>query len=68
MFELCALRNAIVHNGGKINESMVKILNKAGVKDAKLGYIVLLSFSDLFRYRQALRTVTGELQKIRQDG
>jgi len=68
MLELCALRNAVVHNGGKINKSVIDILEKAGVGDAKLGHEVSLSFGDLFRYRRALRTVIGELQKIKQNG
>lgn len=68
MLELCALRNAVVHNGGKINKSVVDILEKAGVGDAKLGHEVSLSFGDLFRYRRALRTVIGELQKLKQNG
>ncbi len=68
MLELCALRNAVVHNGGKINESVNDILKKAGVGDAKLGHEVSLSFGDLFRYRRALRTVIGELQKLKQNG
>jgi len=63
MLELCALRNAVVHNGGKINESVNEILEKAGVRDAKIGHMVSFSFGDLFRYRRALRTVIGELQK-----
>ncbi|KRG58711.1 hypothetical protein ABB25_06015 [Stenotrophomonas koreensis] len=67
MLELCALRNAVVHNGGKINKSVVDILQKAGVGDAKLGHEVSLSFSDLFRYRRALRTVIGELQKLKKN-
>lgn len=68
MLELCALRNAVVHNGGKINKSVVDILEKAGVGDAKLGHEVSLSFGDLFRYKRALRTVVGELQKLKQNG
>lgn len=68
MLELCALRNAVVHNGGKINKSVIDILEKAGVGDAKLGHEVSLSFGDLFRYRRALRTVIGELQKLKQNG
>ncbi|WP_371325112.1 hypothetical protein VX159_06235 [Dechloromonas sp. ZY10] len=68
MLELCALRNAVVHNGGKINKSVIDILEKAGVTDAKLGHEVSLSFGDLFRYRRALRTVIGELQKLKQNG
>lgn len=68
MLELCALRNAVVHNGGKINKSVIDILEKAGVGDAKIGHEVSLSFGDLFRYRRALRTVIGELQKLKQDG
>lgn len=64
ILELCALRNAVVHNGGKINRSVVDILEKAGVRDAKFGHEVSLSFGDLFRYRRALRTVIGELRKL----
>ncbi len=65
MLELCAIRNALVHNGGNINESVIDILEKAGVNDARIGYKVSLSFGDLFRYRRALRTVIGELQKLK---
>lgn len=68
VLELCALRNAVVHNGGKINKSVVDILEKAGVGDAKIGHEVSLSFGDLFRYRRALRTVIGELHKLKKDG
>jgi uncharacterized protein YutE (UPF0331/DUF86 family) len=68
LLELCALRNAVVHNGGKISKSVADILVKAGVGDVKLGHEVSLSFGDLFRYRRALRTVIGELQKLKQNG
>jgi uncharacterized protein YutE (UPF0331/DUF86 family) len=64
ILELCALRNALVHNGGMINESVISILEKADVKDALLSHQISLSFGDLFRYRRALRTVIGELRKL----
>ncbi len=67
MLELCAIRNAVVHNGGTINKSVIDILEKAGVGDAKLDHDVLLSFGDLFRYKRALRTVIGEVQKLKQN-
>ncbi|MNR62115.1 hypothetical protein D3C85_1840440 [compost metagenome] len=65
MLELCAIRNAVVHNGGQINKAVIDTLEKAGVGDARLGHGVSLSFGDLFRYRRALRTVIGELQKLK---
>lgn len=68
ILELCALRNAIVHNGGKLNESTIKILEMADIVDAKQDHEVSISFGDLFRYRRALRTVIGELQKIKTNG
>jgi len=68
VLELCAIRNAVVHNGGNINDSANEILKKAGVCDAKIGHVISLSFGDLFRYRRALRTVFGELQKISRHG
>jgi hypothetical protein len=64
LLELCAIRNAIVHNGGKLNESAISILERAGVRDAQLNHEVSLSFGDLFRYRRAFRTIVGELRKI----
>lgn len=68
MLEFCALRNAVVHNSGKLNDSAIEILKKADVEDAKLNHDISLSFGDLFRYRRALRTVIGELQKLKQNG
>jgi len=68
MLEICSLRNAFVHNGGKLNDSAIEILKKADVKDAELNHKISISFGDLFRYRRALRTVIGELQKIKKDG
>lgn len=68
ILELCAIRNAVVHNGGKINGSVVEVLKKAGVGDATLDHEISLSFGDLFRYRRALRTVVGELQKMKRVG
>jgi len=68
MLELCALRNAVVHNGGKLNASAIDILQKADVEDAKLNHDISISFGDLFRYRRALRTVINELQKFKQNG
>ncbi|MDH4418946.1 MAG: hypothetical protein QE485_17180 [Acidovorax sp.] len=65
LLELCALRNALVHAGGRLNPAVVAILGKAGVQDAKPGHVVKLSFGDLFRYRRALRTVFGELAKLK---
>lgn len=64
LLELCALRNVIVHANGVLNGSAIEILEKAGVSDAQAGYVVKLSFGDLFRYRRALRTVFGELEKL----
>lgn len=66
MLELCALRNAVVHNSGKLNDSAIEILKKAEVGDAKQDHEISISFGDLFRYRRALRTVIGELQKLTQ--
>lgn len=68
MLELCAIRNALVHNGGILNESVIDILKKADVTDAKLAHKISISFGDLFRYRRALRTVIGELKKMKQKG
>jgi hypothetical protein len=39
-------------------------LTKADVGNVKENHEVRLSFGDLFRYRRALRTVLGEVQKI----
>lgn len=47
---------------------MIDILKNAGAGDARLGHEVSLSFGDLFRYRRALRTVIGELQKLKKNG
>jgi hypothetical protein len=68
MLELCALRNAVVHNGGKLNDSAIAILKKAEIEDAKQDHEICISFGDLFRYRRALRTVIGELQKLKLNG
>jgi hypothetical protein len=68
MLELCALRNAVVHNSGKLNDSAIGILKNANITDAKQDHEVSLSFGDLFRYRRALRTIIGELQKRRENG
>lgn len=65
MLELCAVRNAVVHNAGVLNDSAIDILIKAGVNDAKRGHEISISFGDLFRYRRALRTVIGELLKLK---
>lgn len=67
MLEFCALTNAVIHNGSRINQSVADILEKAGVSGVKLGHEVSLSFGDLFRYRRALRTVIGELQKLKKN-
>lgn len=64
LLELCAIRNALVHANGHLNASAVALLVKAEVAVAKAGHQVRLSFGDLFRYRRALRTVLGEVQKL----
>ncbi|WP_407278967.1 hypothetical protein U5817_22985 [Aromatoleum evansii] len=64
LLELCALRNAIVHANGVLNASAIEILGKADISDAQVGHLVSLSFGDLFRYRRALRTVFGEIEKL----
>lgn len=64
LLELCALRNSIVHANGVLNPSAMDILKKAGVSDAQHGHVISLSFGDLFRYRRALRTVFGEIEKL----
>lgn len=64
LLELCAIRNALVHAGGRLTPAVVAILKNAGVKDAVPEHIVKLSFGDLFRYRRALRTVFGEIAKL----
>ncbi len=69
LLETCAVRNAIVHNGGKLNESAISNLEKAGISSATRDHEISLSFGDLFRYRRSLRTVLGEVQKLkRHDG
>ena len=64
LLEICAIRNAIVHNSSKINSSVMQILDKAGITTAQIDHEIQLSFGDLFRYRRALRTVLGEIQKL----
>lgn len=64
LLEMCAIRNALVHNGGIINQPALEILEKADIQSATLGHKIELSFGDLFRYRRALRTVLGEIQKL----
>ncbi len=64
LIELCALRNALVHANGHLNASAVALLVKAEVTGSKEGHKVQLSFGDLFRYRRALRTVLGEVEKL----
>lgn len=64
LLEMCAIRNAIVHNGGMLNSSSIHILESAGIKFVAPNHQVELSFGDLFRYRRALRTVLGEIQKL----
>jgi len=63
LLEMCAIRNAIVHSGSRINSSVIAVLEKANVNSPRNGHEIRLSFGDLFRYRRALRTVLGELQK-----
>lgn len=63
LLEMCALRNAIVHANGCLNASTLSILMKAGINNAKEGHVVSLAFGDLFRYRRALRTILGEVEK-----
>jgi len=65
LLEMCAIRNAIVHARGTLNSSAIEVLEKAGIKSATLNHKVRLSFGDLFRYRRALRTVLGEVQKLK---
>jgi hypothetical protein len=65
LLELCALRNAIVHANGRLSPSTIAILQKAGVTGAIADHEISLSFGDLFRYRRALRTVLGEVEKLR---
>lgn len=64
MLELVAIRNALVHNEGRWNESSIQILKKAGIGSVDRCAIISLSFADLFRYRRALRTLAGELRKL----
>lgn len=64
LLEMCAIRNAIVHSGGRLSSSSIAILEKAGAKPAHVNHEIRLSFGDLFRYRRALRTVLGEVQKL----
>lgn len=65
LLELCALRNAIVHANGCLNPATIAILQKAGVTNVRPDHEISLSFGDLFRYRRALRTVFGEVDKLR---
>lgn len=65
LLEFAAIRNTIVHGEGRLNDNSIEILGKAGVCDAIPDYKISLSFGDLFRYRRALRTVMGELQKMK---
>ncbi len=65
LFELCALRNALVHNAGRHNQSSIDILSLAGITTATNNHLITISFGDLFRYRRAFRTICGELLKLR---
>jgi len=68
LFEVVALRNALVHGAGSWSETTVQQLRKAGIEDVDTSARVSLSFGDLFRYRRALRTVVGELRTLPADG
>lgn len=63
MFEMVAIRNALVHNNGRWNSTTIGQLRATGVTDVQSEVQISLSFGDLFRYRRALRTVVGELRK-----
>ena len=64
LLEMCAIRNALVHNNGVLNQSCIDILRLAGTESARPGHEIRISVGDLFRYRRALRTVVGELRKM----
>lgn len=64
MFELAAIRNALVHNNGRWNDSSIRILKQAGISEVDTNVAISLSFGDLFRYRRAFRTLIGELRKL----
>ncbi len=64
LFELVAIRNALVHGDGRWNESTVAQLKLAGIQHVDMNVEISLSFGDLFRYRRALRSVIGELRKF----
>lgn len=64
MLEMCAVRNALVHNGGVINSKTVSILDKAEIKNAEEGHEITMSFGDLFRYKRAFRTTIGEIERL----
>lgn len=64
LLELCAIRNAIVHNEGRLGRKSVELLLSADVTNIKEDHRIQLSFGDLFRYRRALRTVVGEARKL----
>lgn len=64
LLEMVAIRNALVHNGGRWNGPSIEQLKLAGVAVVDSTVDISLSFGDLFRYRRALRTVVGELRKL----
>jgi hypothetical protein len=64
LFEMVAIRNAIVHNNAKWNAATVAQLRLAGVGTVDEKVQISLSFGDLFRYKRALRTISGEIRKI----
>lgn len=64
LFELVAIRNALVHGGGRWSNSTIAQLRAAGIQEVDMNVDISLSFGDLFRYRRALRTVIGELRKL----
>ncbi|GHS91181.1 hypothetical protein FACS1894139_01210 [Planctomycetales bacterium] len=66
VLELHAIRNAIVHNSGELNDRVINDLKKAGVEDAKVGHKISISFGDLLRYRRAVRTVINEVKKLKE--
>jgi hypothetical protein len=66
MLEMCAVRNVLVHNRGVINSKAISILNGAEINTVEEGHEVVLSFGDLFRYKRALRTTVGEIERLDQ--
>jgi hypothetical protein len=63
VLEAYEIRNCLIHNSGKWSQLSINKLNKIVSPLPTLNSKIVIGYQDLFRYKRAVRTIIGEINK-----